>query len=406
MGRHRRILQTLEDSLGARVAEGSVLDLMGNGREARHYFAKTIEIAYAPEGKATVERAGAISLTGASTSPKGEAPGVRVAVVVLPPLVVKQNGSLTGFSVELWNAIAKRLKVETSYQIMPDGNALEEAMRSKSADLTPAVFITSARDAAFDFSYPTFEAGLQIMVRETGATVKTATPLKDMLRLLFSRTTVEWFGVALLLVLIPAHLVWLLERRHQNGIISKRNYFPGIFEAGFWGLSTLTSQAEGMPRQWVARALSIFWMFAGVVFVASYTAQLTTTLTVEQILGSIEGPSDLPGKPVATLASSIAVDYLREQKAQVQELAPDEMFKALLDKKVDAVVAPSPLLAYYAAHEGKGRVKMVGPVFNSRPVAIELQLDSPLRKKIDGALMVLRENGTYQQIYNKWFGTP
>jgi polar amino acid transport system substrate-binding protein len=48
---------------------------------------------------------------------------------------------------------------------------------------------------------------------------------------------------------------------------------------------------------------------------------------------------------------------------------------------------------------------MVGPVFNSAPVAIELQLDSPLRKKIDGALMVLRENGTYQQIYNKWFGT-
>jgi polar amino acid transport system substrate-binding protein len=343
-------------------------------------------------------------LTGAPTLAKGKAPEVRVAVVVLPPLVMEQNGSLTGFSIELWNAIAKRLKVETSYQIMPDGNALEEAMRSKSADLTPTVSITSARDAAFDFSYPTFEAGLQIMVRETGPTVKTATPLEDMLRLLFSRTTVEWFAVALLLVLLPAHLVWLLERQRPDGIVSSRKYFPGIFEAGFWGLSTLTSQAEGMPRQWVARALSIFWMFAGVVFVASYTAQLTTSLTVERILGSIEGPSDLPGKQVGTLAASIAADYLREQKAQVQEFVPNELFKALLDKKVDAVVAASPLLAYYAAHEGKARVKLVGPVFNSAPVAIELQLDSPLRKKIDGALIVLRENGTYQQIYDKWFG--
>jgi polar amino acid transport system substrate-binding protein len=126
---------------------------------------------------------------------------------------------------------------------------------------------------------------------------------------------------------------------------------------------------------------------------------------VERILGSIEGPSDLPGKQVGTLATSIAADYLREQKAQVQEFAPNELFKALLDKKVDAVVAASPLLAYYAVHEGKGRVKMVGPVFNSAPVAIDLQLDSPLRKRIDGALMALRENGTYQQIYNKWFGT-
>jgi polar amino acid transport system substrate-binding protein len=405
MGRHREILQTSQDSLNAGVIEGSVPDLMDERREARGYFAKTIQIAHALEAKVTPKSAVVISSVGAPTSAKGEAPEVRVAVVVLPPLVMEQNGSLTGFSIELWNAIAKRLKVETSYQIMPDGNALEEARRSKSADLTPTVFITSARDAAFDFSYPTFEAGLQIMVRETGPTVSTATPLKDMLRLLFSRTTVEWFAVALLLVLLPAHLVWLLERRRQDGIVSNRNYFPGIFEAGFWGLSTLTSQAEGMPRQWVARSLSIFWMFAGVVFVASYTAQLTTSLTIERILGSIEGPSDLPGKQVGMLATSIAADYLREQKAQVQEFAPNELIKALLDKKVDAVVAASPLLAYYAAHEGKGRVKLVGPVFNSAPVAIELQLDSPLRKKIDGALMALRENGTYQQIYNKCFGT-
>jgi polar amino acid transport system substrate-binding protein len=342
----------------------------------------------------------------APTSAKVEAPTVRVAVAVLPPLVMEQNGSLSGFSIDLWEAIAKRLQLETSYQVLPDGSALENAMRSKTADLIPTIFITSARNADFDFSYPILDAGLGIMVRETGATMETATPLKDMLRLLFSRTTLEWFGVALLLALIPAHLVWLLERRLQNGIISNRNYFPGIFEASFWGLSTLTLQAEWMPRQWAARALSVLWMFAGVVFVASYTARLTSTLTVERIRGSIEGPGDLPGKKIATLAKSITVNYLRDQKVQVQEYISDEMFNALLDKRVDAVVAPSPLLAYYAAHNGKGRVKMVGPVFNSMPVAIELQLNSPLRKKIDGALLALRENGTYQQIYNKWFGTP
>ena len=44
-----------------------------------------------------------------------------------------------------------------------------------------------------------------------------------------------------------------------------------------------------MPRQWIARGLAILWMFASVVFIASYTAQLTTTLTVEQIRGAIEG---------------------------------------------------------------------------------------------------------------------
>ena len=169
---------------------------------------------------------------------------------------MEQNGTLTGFSVDLWNAIAARLKVKTSYQIVPDVGRLEEAMRSKSADLTVSLFITSARDEVFDFSIPTLQAGLQIMVRDTGEKAQTANPLSDLLRLLFSRTTVVWLGVALLLVLIPAHLIWLLERRHQDSMLSNRNYFPGIFEALYWGISSLTSQAQTMPHQWVARVLS------------------------------------------------------------------------------------------------------------------------------------------------------
>ena len=129
-----------------------------------------------------------------------------------------------------------------------------------------------------------------------------------------------------------------------------------------------------------------------VVFVAFYTAQLTTTLTVEQIRGAIEGPGDLPGKQVATIAHNTAVDYLRDQHAQVQEFpTPGQMFKALFDKNVDAVVFNGPMLLYYAAHEGKGRVKIVGPQFNSAPIGIVFQLDSPLRRKVDGALLALRE---------------
>ncbi len=344
----------------------------------------------------------------AAASPQGESPELRVAAVVLPPFVMQQNGALTGFSIELWNAIAAWLKLKTNFQMMPDSRALEAVMRSKSADICVSpVFITSSRDEIFDFSLPIMETGLQIMVNDTGQKTRTESPIWDMLSLIFSRTTVLWLGMALLLALIPAHLVWLFERRRQDGIISSPNYFPGIFEAFFWGISTLTGSPEGMPHQWVARMFSIFWIFAGVVFVAFYTAQLTTTLTVEQIRGAIEGPDDLPGKQVATVPQSTAADYLRGQNAQVQEFSTaDQMFKALLDKKVDAVVFAARVLLYYAAHEGKGRVKVVGPLINPAPAAIMVQLDSPLRKKIDSALIRLRENGTYRQIYDKWFGSP
>ena len=84
-------------------------------------------------------------------SAQGEAPELRVAAIIAPPGVMEQNGTLTGFSIDLWNAIAARLKVKTSYQIVPDVSHLEEALRSKNADLTTGLFITSARDTDFDF---------------------------------------------------------------------------------------------------------------------------------------------------------------------------------------------------------------------------------------------------------------
>lgn len=82
------------------------------------------------------------------------------------------------------------------------------------------------------------------------------------------------------------------------------------------------------------------------------------------------------------------------------------MLHALLSKEVDAVVFGAPVLLYYAAHQGKGRVKLVGSEFDVAPVAFCFQLDSPLRRRVNGALLTLREDGSYQQLYAKWFGAP
>ena len=50
---------------------------------------------------------------GASAAPAPGATELRVAAFVAPPGVMEQNGTLTGFSVDLWNAIAARLKLKT-----------------------------------------------------------------------------------------------------------------------------------------------------------------------------------------------------------------------------------------------------------------------------------------------------
>jgi tetratricopeptide (TPR) repeat protein len=58
---YRRTLQTSPNSLPANTAAGSVLDLMGQGEEARQYLAKAIQVADTPERKAMAQRAMAMS---------------------------------------------------------------------------------------------------------------------------------------------------------------------------------------------------------------------------------------------------------------------------------------------------------------------------------------------------------
>ena len=330
---------------------------------------------------------------------------LQVGVYPIAPFVMKENGELTGFSMELWSAIAARLNVKSTYREAAEAAVLYADMRAKRIDLVASpVFITSERDEEFDFSHPVMETGLGIMVLDAAA-AGSSDPLHDLLRIFLSPTSLVWLGVGLLFILIPAHIIWFLDRRSPDGIIPTEKYFPGIFHAMFWAASALVSQVQGVPGQWLARVFALVWMFGGVVFVAFYTAQLTSTLTVEKIRGAIEGPSDLPGKQVATIAQSTAEAYLRQEGALVQAFArPEQMFDALLEKKVDAVVTAAPVLFYYKSHEGKGRVRVVGPQFNRGQIAFLFQLDSPLRKRVNGALIALRENGTYQQLYEKWFG--
>jgi tetratricopeptide (TPR) repeat protein len=58
---YRETLKTSPTSVPANIAAGSILDLKGQGEEARKYFAKAIENAETPEQKAMAQRAMAMS---------------------------------------------------------------------------------------------------------------------------------------------------------------------------------------------------------------------------------------------------------------------------------------------------------------------------------------------------------
>ena len=95
---------------------------------------------------------------------------------------------------------------------------------------------------------------------------------------------------------------------------------------------------------------------------------------------------------------------MRELRAQVVEVERiDEAYKALNNRDVDAVVFDSPVLLYLRRQRGQGPRHMVGTPFRKEDYGIIFRPGNPLRRQVNATLLQLREDGTYQQIYDKWF---
>jgi polar amino acid transport system substrate-binding protein len=345
-----------------------------------------------------------ICLAAASALSQPKEQTLRVATRIIKPFVFEENRALTGFSVELWQEIGRQLNAKFEFVMKPSVKELLEATRSKEVNLAiAAISITAERELDWDFSQPMFDAGLQILTPAQGTR---SGFVGAIIAGVFSSAVLPILGIVLLMILVPAHLVWFFERKNSTGMLTHRSYLPGIFEACWWAASTLATQADQMPRAALARIVAVIWMFASVVFIAYFTAAVTSSLTLQQLRGEINGPEDLPGKRVATVKGSTSMDYLRAHNIEALEFANvEEALRATQHGSADAVVYDAPVLLYYASHEGKGKVQVVGNIFRKESYGILFPSNSPHRKPVNEALLKIRENGTYDRLYRKWFGS-
>ena len=72
---------------------------------------------------------------------------------------------------------------------------------------------------------------------------------------------------------------------------------------------------------------------------------------------------------------------------------------------VQAVVYDYPALLYLAVQNPEKNYTVPGGPFNTEDYGIAFPEGSPLSERFNRSLLRLYENGTYEQIYNKWYGT-
>ncbi|MGI9161727.1 MAG: transporter substrate-binding domain-containing protein [Mycobacterium sp.] len=329
---------------------------------------------------------------------------VTVATYDVEPFVITEGNVKYGFTIDLLDEIAKR--TGWTYNYLDTGNVkgILEAVADNRADLGACnISITAEREKRFNFTQPIISAGLQIIV-PADTTQRVQPGLVDFVKLLFSGTMLVWLLAALALTVLPAHIIWLMERGDPGSMVSIK-YFPGILQAFGWGLGMLAAAPFDPPRRWPIRMITVLWTFVSIIFVAYYTAILTSNLTVAQIQSQIGSPADLIGKKVCTAANTTSPPALDRLGVAYTGLpAISDCYAGLKDNTFDAVVYDAPVLEYYVNHDGAGIAALAGPIFKDEDYGIVFPIASKLKEEADGALLSMQEDGTYDLLKQKWFG--
>ncbi|RWR13960.1 glutamine ABC transporter substrate-binding protein [Siminovitchia fortis] len=137
-----------------------------------------------------------------------------------------------------------------------------------------------------------------------------------------------------------------------------------------------------------------------------YDAGLRIGVAVDN--DDINSIEDLKGKTVATRLGSTSADYIKEniegaKASQFEQL--DQAYLAVENGSADAILYDSPNVAYYIQTKGKDSLKMVGELYQAEQYGIAFAKgQDELVSKVNEALSTLKENGKYDEIYEKWFG--
>ena len=327
---------------------------------------------------------------------------LRVGISPFPPFVITDGAEPEGASIDLWRALAQQLGVEYELVLSADMAANIRAVVDGKVDVAVGgLTITKRREEIIDFTHPTFHTGLDIMVRQ-----KRTYGLWGRLMTMFTKARLAIlisFGVV---VLVAAHLMWLSERRDADSLFGQK-YRRGISEGIYWAIVTASTVGYGdkVPRRWPGKALAVAVIIVILPLFALFLAELTSSFTVRRLYSDINGPEDLPGRRVGVERDSAAAEYVSNLRAQMYNYDRIETAYAdLIGEQLDAMVSDAQALQYYAQREGRGKVWVVGKNFLPQDFALAVAEGSPLRERLNRAILALIERREINKVHVKWFG--
>jgi ABC-type amino acid transport substrate-binding protein len=325
-----------------------------------------------------------------------------IATRQVPPFAIRgPSGDWRGIAIDLWVAIADTMGVR-DYRFVELGltDMLEAVAAGRVDAAVAALTITAARERQVDFSHPFHTSGLGIAVQQ-----HPGGGIWAVLKRLVSGTFLAVLGGLLALLTAVGALVWLVERRRNDQF--PQALLPGIGAGLWWSAVTMTTVGYGdkAPATWPGRALAMIWMFAGIIMVSSFTAAITTSLTVGELDRAVQRLEDLYGARVLTLAGSTSDQFLEVQR--VRHHTVDNIgaaLEALAQGRADAVIFDKPVLKHLVAENHSEQLRVLPYVLQRQDYGIALPQGSGAREQVNKALLGIIRSESWTARLEQYLG--
>ncbi|XP_070033885.1 glutamate receptor 2.8-like [Nicotiana tomentosiformis] len=326
-----------------------------------------------------------------------------------------QAVTATGFCADVFKEVIQSLPFAVTYefipfripdtQTLPDYDDLIYKISSKEYDAVIGdVTILANRSKYVDFTLPFTESGISAVVPVRDDERKNAwiflKPLKTEL----------WITTGAFFVFI-GFVVWVLEHRVNKEFRGPKHKQVGMI---FWfSFSTLVFAHRERVTSNLTRFVMIVWVFVVLVLTSSYTANLTSMLTVQQLQPTITNLNDLitNGEYVGYQEGSFVKDVLKRMNFDSSKFRSystleeynDALSSGSKNGGVGAIVDELPYLRLFLNKYCKKYI-MVGPTYKAAGFGFAFPKGSPLVPDVSRAVLKVMEGEFMNNIIQKWFG--
>jgi ABC-type amino acid transport substrate-binding protein len=324
-----------------------------------------------------------------------------VGTVVAPPIYFKTaDNRWEGFGIDIWQAVAQHMDVLFEFREYDDFGSLLAALENGEIDVIPSLPAEVRYEVAMDLSQSYYKSGLAIAVPAEGAGSKWMSVVEK----IFSTDILMALGLLMLTCLTAGIIVCAFEQRRNREMFGK-GAAEAIGHGIWWSIVTMTSVGYGdkIPKTIGGRIVAIIWMLFSIVFIASFTAKITTSLTIGELRGKVRSFNDLHHARVGSISQSEAYIFLANHGIAVMPFeSVQEGLKDLAAKEIDAFVLNELMLKYLVKKEFPGRVQVISGIFDEYFVVMALKEKSSLRKSINKALLKLMKTEKWSELLNRY----